>query len=136
LQLSVMPVAHQLGPVSSFMCISALGGAALCATVHCIGCNLGVDVFVQDLSLGSLDCNPADIYKPQVYTLDGLVGSLPEEGPSRQLADLAVGLLPQRTAHWLRTAQWQAEPMQLHAMVLAVFASIVSPFGARGAPRG
>lgn len=37
--------------------------------------------------------------------------------------------LPRQWADWLKGVSIEAMPVQLHAMVLALFASVIAPFG-------
>jgi hypothetical protein len=86
----------------------------------------------QDLSLRPLDCEPDDIFRPQLFTPDEL-----QHWVAPPIADgvrMAVALLPPPARRWLEGIAFVARPMQIHAAVLAVFASFVAPFGA--APRG
>jgi hypothetical protein len=70
---------------------------------------------------------PDAIYQPTTYTPQDLADVLPAA-----LVDLAVlgsSHLPPELVATLRDFQLVAEPMLLHAMVLACFASLVAPFG-------
>eukprot|EP00879_Flechtneria_rotunda_P011161 GHRR01011659.1.p1 GENE.GHRR01011659.1~~GHRR01011659.1.p1 ORF type:complete len:439 (+),score=91.96 GHRR01011659.1:139-1455(+) len=81
----------------------------------------------QDLSLGPLNCAPDPIYTQHVYTLQDIAEVLPG-----QLADIcrtAAAQLPHWLSLWLANWQYVAKPIEFHAMMLAVFASIVAPFG-------
>lgn len=88
----------------------------------------------QDLSMGALDCTPNPIYTPRVFTAADVAEVMP--GGLVDLAVYAAGLLPPGVAGWLAGASVVAEPMQVHAMVLAAFASFVAPFGERERRRG
>ncbi|KAF6255369.1 phosphatidate cytidylyltransferase [Scenedesmus sp. NREL 46B-D3] len=81
----------------------------------------------EDLSMGRLHCTPDPIYSPNSYTLQAVAELLP---PS--LLDVAAAVaaqLPAGLRHWLAALTVTMRPMELHAMVLAVFASFVAPFG-------
>jgi phosphatidate cytidylyltransferase len=74
-----------------------------------------------DLSLAALACDPGPVYAPRLFSLadalpDGAAGGA--YGPG--LADLAARLAP---------LTFTARPMQLHAVALAAFASLLAPFG-------
>ncbi|RYO74641.1 hypothetical protein DL764_010794 [Monosporascus ibericus] len=67
--------------------------------------DLGANVFT------GLECDPNPVFKPQTYTI--------------QLSSLNSGnYMP-----FLRDIQFTTEPMQIHAMILATFASLIAPFG-------
>ena len=84
-------------------------------------------MMLQDLSLKALDCVPDAIYQPTTYAAQDLADLMPSA-----LLDLVVLLstyLPPELVSGLRAYQLVAEPMLLHAIVLACFASLVAPFG-------
>ncbi|CAK9156854.1 unnamed protein product [Ilex paraguariensis] len=60
---------------------------------------------MQDLSAGWLHCDPGPLFKPEHFTLPGWV---PQWFPWREFAVL---------------------PVQWHALLLGLFASIIAPFG-------
>jgi hypothetical protein len=77
--------------------------------------------------MGRLDCTPDPIYSPNTYTLQAVAEQLPPA-----LLDVAAAVaaqLPAGLRHWLAGLTVTMRPMELHAMVLAVFASFVAPFG-------
>ncbi|KAK9852860.1 hypothetical protein WJX84_005122, partial [Apatococcus fuscideae] len=93
-----------------------------------------------DLSMGWLDCAPDPMYKQQLLHVSGVDHLL-----SPFIAEQAAfvnGLLPDNISTWLawlRSQTFTARPMQLHAVMLAMFASIIAPFGgffASGFKRG
>ncbi|KAI4295989.1 hypothetical protein L6164_035982 [Bauhinia variegata] len=59
----------------------------------------------KDLSTGWLDCDPGPLFKPESYSLAGWV------------------------PHWFRWKEMSILPVQLHALFLGLFASIIAPFG-------
>eukprot|EP00877_Chromochloris_zofingiensis_P000099 jgi/Chrzof1/1008/Cz01g36190.t1_CDS[v5.2] len=81
----------------------------------------------EDLSMGRLDCEPDDIYLPHTYSVADINAMLPQ--PVSDTARLIGSSLPWEADALLRSISIRVEPMQVHAMVLAVFASIVAPFG-------
>ena len=62
------------------------------------------------------DCELSPTYQVSTYTKDELLGMLPE-----QLAPLVSPVFP-----W---GSVDLAPIQLHALVLSMFASIIAPFG-------
>jgi phosphatidate cytidylyltransferase len=77
--------------------------------------------------MGRLHCTPDPIYSPNTYTLRAVAELLPPA-----LLDVAAAVaaqLPAGLRHWLAGLAITMRPMELHAMVLAVFASFVAPFG-------
>lgn len=77
--------------------------------------------------MGRLDCEPDDIYLPHTYSVADINAMLPQ--PVSDTARLIGSSLPWEADALLRSISIRVEPMQVHAMVLAVFASIVAPFG-------
>lgn len=75
----------------------------------------------SDLSLGPLDCDPGPTY---AVTTMSLADALPGGWKDGAAGPLAVWL-----AAAARSATFHARPMQLHAVALAAFASLVAPFG-------
>lgn len=59
----------------------------------------------KDLSTGWLNCDPGPLFKPENYTL------------------------PEWTPQWFPWREFQVLPVQLHALCLGLFASIIAPFG-------
>ncbi|KAK9823657.1 hypothetical protein WJX72_004460 [[Myrmecia] bisecta] len=94
-----------------------------------------------DLSMGWLDCEPDDIFKPAEYVVSDIAYFIPASLHSIWQAT-AVRLPPafmQDVVDPLANFHFTARPMQLHAVVLAMFASIIAPFGgffASGFKRG
>jgi phosphatidate cytidylyltransferase len=77
--------------------------------------------------MGRLHCTPDPIYSPNTYTMQAVAEQLPPA-----LLDVAAAVaaqLPPGLRHWLAGLTVTMRPMELHAMVLAVFASFVAPFG-------
>lgn len=69
-----------------------------------------------------------ELYTPQSLTVQSIGAQLP---PS--VVDVLTVLFSQLPPSFLeRASSWQvmAEPMQVHAVALAVFASFIAPFGA------
>jgi hypothetical protein len=85
---------------------------------------------VQDLSLGQLDCTPDIIFQPTTYRLQDLTDVLP--GQVLDLARLAASQVAPGLLAPLVGLQVVMKPIAVHAMVLAVFASLVAPFGECG----
>lgn len=82
---------------------------------------------MQDLSLGRLDCTPDPIFTPTTYTLQDLQDLMPAQ--VLELARLAAQQLPVGLVAQLVGLKVVMKPIAVHAMVLAVFASLVAPFG-------
>lgn len=80
-----------------------------------------------DLSLGWLHCEPEQLFKDHEYSAAGLA-QLAGPGGVSFLAYLGR-VLPRPVANWLMRAKLVAAPMQLHALVLSLFASVIAPFG-------
>lgn len=80
-----------------------------------------------DLSLGRLDCTPDPIFTPTTYTAQDLADVMP--GQVLELARLAGQQLPPDLRDELVGLQVVMKPIAVHAMILAVFASLVAPFG-------
>ena len=74
-----------------------------------------------DLSLGRLTCVPASTY---VRTTLSLADALPSAWATGAAGPAAAALATALAPHTFR-----ARPMQLHAVVLAAFASLIAPFG-------
>ncbi|EIE23739.1 phosphatidate cytidylyltransferase [Coccomyxa subellipsoidea C-169] len=90
-----------------------------------------------DLSMGWLKCNPDEIYVPNKFVLYDLPEYLP--GPLADVTRALSRYVPSAIADSLGGLSVVARPMQLHAVVLAMFASIIAPFGgffASGFKRG
>ncbi len=82
----------------------------------------------QDLTIwGSLTCERSPIYETRVFTLLELAEEMP--GPLEEMVHLLQSTLP--THLWEQLQAWRvhALPVQLHAISMAVFASLISPFG-------
>lgn len=82
-----------------------------------------------DLSVfGWISCNVSDTYRDQEYRLADMSDILPQTvlellrplGELKPVEDLWARMQAQRLV---------CQPMQLHAMVLGLFASLVGPFG-------
>ncbi|GAB4815610.1 hypothetical protein N2152v2_008066 [Parachlorella kessleri] len=90
-----------------------------------------------DLSVGWLDCENSDTFKPHTFRVTDLAEALPPA-----IVDGAAFLgsrLPPAVAAALENFSFTCLPMQLHAVALAVFASLAAPFGgffASGFKRG
>lgn len=72
---------------------------------------------------------PDPIYSRHTYSLSDMADALP--APLLELLRAAGSQLPPRLATWLGELALRRKPIELHAMVLAVFASFVAPFGER-----
>lgn len=92
---------------------------------------LGMFLLLQDLSLGPIDCTPDPIYTPHTYTLGSAAYALAEAlpAPVADVAAAAVGQLPEALVSYLSDMQMSFRPIEGHAIVLAIFASFVAPFG-------
>lgn len=75
----------------------------------------------------SLDCEPDDIFKPQLFTPEELAHWV--FPPIADAGRLAAALLPPAARAAVQSWSFVAAPMQIHAAVMAVFASFVAPFG-------
>jgi phosphatidate cytidylyltransferase len=78
--------------------------------------------------MGPLNCTPNPIFSPATYSLQDVADVLPAQ--ALELCRLAALQLPPAWAAWLSTAQVVMKPIDIHAMILAAFASLVAPFGA------
>lgn len=81
----------------------------------------------QDLSMRPLECEPDDIFKPQLFTPEELSHWVAP--PIKEGARLLLSLAPPPARSSLTNWSFVAAPMQIHAAVMAVFASFVAPFG-------
>jgi hypothetical protein len=84
----------------------------------------------QDLSLGPLNCQPDPLYLPHTFRAEEFLQELPPG-----LIEACRPFVQQLPHQWFGPVEewaFTAEPMVLHAMVLACFASLVAPFGERG----
>ncbi|KAF5837757.1 phosphatidate cytidylyltransferase 2 [Dunaliella salina] len=81
----------------------------------------------RDLSLGPLDCEVPEEFLPHRYTWDDVDELIPE--PVVEVMHMQQQQLPSRWADRLKGISIEAMPVQLHAMVLALFASVIAPFG-------
>ncbi|GBF97085.1 phosphatidate cytidylyltransferase [Raphidocelis subcapitata] len=81
----------------------------------------------KDLSLSWLDCEPDAAFKPQLFTPEELSHWFAP--PLADAARLGVSLLPPPARRLVTGWSFVAAPMQIHAAVMAVFASFVAPFG-------
>lgn len=81
----------------------------------------------QDLSLGPLHCTRDDIYLPKTYTWADLDEYVPDAF-IEQLPGL-LARLPPGLRSWITGLSFTAMPVQIHAMFLALFASLIAPFG-------
>lgn len=70
----------------------------------------------EDLSTGWITCHPDPVFLPKEYPLPAWI-----EQPISRLGDLLPEYIPRQSIVLL--------PIQLHAMVLAAFASLIAPFG-------
>jgi phosphatidate cytidylyltransferase len=82
---------------------------------------------LQDLSIGWLDCEVDDLYIPKLLSLQSITSTLPPG--MLEVTRLLAAQLPPGITAWLTSISVMAEPMQVHAVMLAVFASIIAPFG-------
>jgi hypothetical protein len=83
----------------------------------------------------ALDCEPDDVFKPQLFTPEEVLSHwiVP---PLADVIRLAGRALPPAARGALGGWSFVAAPMQIHAAVLAVFASFVAPFGEGGGVGG
>ena len=81
----------------------------------------------RDLSLGPLDCNPGPIFHERAFKPYDIAIELP--GPLEELLALAQALLPSDKWDAFMSSSVTTMPVQLHACVMSVFASLISPFG-------
>jgi len=91
----------------------------------------------NDLSMGWLRCDPDTIFKDHVYTTAAAARLL--SSPLVERLTALGRLLPPALAAWLWNLRIVAAPMQLHALMLSLFASVIAPFGgffASGFKRG
>lgn len=80
-----------------------------------------------DLSVrGWLSCGVSELYTARDYGVRDLADLLPEE--TLELVRPLARLQPEAW-RWLDSLRLHAQPMQLHAMSLATFASLIGPFG-------
>jgi len=84
----------------------------------------------QDLSiLGSLDCEDDPLYTETVFTVYDLDPWVPDI-LLEPIADLSrQPWAPHGPIEWVKGVSFRAQPIQLHACALAVFASLIGPFG-------
>ncbi|CAK0783153.1 hypothetical protein CVIRNUC_006352 [Coccomyxa viridis] len=93
-----------------------------------------------DLSMGWLDCNPDELFLPTRFTVRDLPYYTP--GPVENFLIGLSHITPDAVMRALDaplSVSFIARPMQLHAVVMAMFASIIAPFGgffASGFKRG
>lgn len=80
-----------------------------------------------DLSLGPLDCNPGPIFQDRAFFPYDIAAELP--GPLEEILALAQALLPSDQWNTFMSSSITVMPVQLHAMVMSIFASLISPFG-------
>jgi phosphatidate cytidylyltransferase len=81
----------------------------------------------KDLSLGPLACAPSPIFQTRIFTTQELAVELP--GPLEEIMLLLHSILPTHMWEALQAATITAMPVQLHAITMACFASLISPFG-------
>ncbi|GMH45165.1 hypothetical protein BSKO_13122 [Bryopsis sp. KO-2023] len=81
----------------------------------------------QDLSIGWLECEPDEIYLKSTYNISDVTNILPASFVE-YLNFLSLYIPVDFREVFLRQTI-TLEPMALHAAVLAVFASVISPFG-------
>uniref|UniRef100_A0A061S1F2 Phosphatidate cytidylyltransferase n=1 Tax=Tetraselmis sp. GSL018 TaxID=582737 RepID=A0A061S1F2_9CHLO len=82
-----------------------------------------------DLSIGYLSCPDDPLYQPRVFTLRDLDPWVPDV-VIEHLADLArQPWAPQWLIGSVMSVEITAQPIQIHACFLAVFASLIGPFG-------
>lgn len=81
----------------------------------------------NELSFGSLHCPRSSLYTPAEYSVKDFWEVLPDF----IAADFqpVASLLPQAFADAAGALRWTCMPVQMHAMALALFASVVGPFG-------
>ncbi|GLC38923.1 hypothetical protein PLESTF_000034500 [Pleodorina starrii] len=78
-----------------------------------------------------LDCVPDEVFVPETFALSDLAHELAAHLPEAAAAYLAAALeaLPAGLRNWLADLTFSVAPIQLHALSLASFASIIAPFG-------
>ncbi|GLI68865.1 hypothetical protein VaNZ11_013411 [Volvox africanus] len=78
-----------------------------------------------------LDCDPDEVFVPETYALSeqahDLVSRLPDTVAT--YLNLMFDAIPAGVRHWLADLTFTVAPIQLHALSLASFASIIAPFG-------
>lgn len=85
----------------------------------------------KDLSLGPLHCVPDEIFTPRNYQLADVALLLPSgtEDAGRVVVLKGLAMLPEPLHALLGRLTFKFAPFQFHAMALAIFASIIAPFG-------
>eukprot|EP00798_Chlamydomonas_sp_ICE-L_P000933 gene933-5200_t len=82
----------------------------------------------KDLAMGPLDCERDELYITREYTLEELANlALPDA--FLPLGDQALTYLFPASHTWYRNLNFYCMPVQLHAIVLGAFASVIAPFG-------
>lgn len=82
----------------------------------------------EHLRFGALDCVPPAPFVPTEFRLTDLWNILPDFLVSEIRP--ALNALPQAVQGTAASIAWTCMPAQMHAVVLAMFASLVGPFGA------
>ena len=78
--------------------------------------------------MGWLDCVVDDVYLPRNFAWADLDEWTPD--PVIEKLPVLLGMMPPGVAAWLSGLQFTAAPIQIHAVVMALFASVIAPFGA------
>jgi len=81
----------------------------------------------RDLSLGRLHCPADPIFRERSWSLMEAAEELP--GPLEEVLGLMQAALPRHLAQKISDVRFTAMPVQLHAMMFAIFASVIAPFG-------
>lgn len=84
-----------------------------------------------DLSMGWLNCEPDELYVPKLFGVSDFVTLLPKTlgWLNKPLVDLLQTLAIYFSIGDLQHLTFIARPIQLHALVMALFASVIAPFG-------
>ncbi|MEW5301763.1 MAG: hypothetical protein WDW36_004601 [Sanguina aurantia] len=84
----------------------------------------------KDLTVfGPLECELDEMYVSREYSLESLTQLLLPPGGGAALLRAVGGLLPAGLQAPLALLRLHVAPMQVHAMVLAMFAALIAPFG-------
>ncbi|KAG1678151.1 hypothetical protein FOA52_016087 [Chlamydomonas sp. UWO 241] len=81
----------------------------------------------EDLSLGPLSCVPSPVFQDRSFTLQELAEEMP--GPLEEMLQVSRWLLPSAAVGVMDSWSWTLLPLQLHAVPMSIFASLICPFG-------
>ncbi|KXZ57004.1 hypothetical protein GPECTOR_1g907 [Gonium pectorale] len=107
--------------LSAFMSRHKVNAAGSSREGMALGGGLDLTVFK------GLDCTPDEVFVPVDYSPADVMAALPD-GPARLLS-LAAEQVPPGLRAWAADLTFAVAPIQLHALSLATFASIIAPFG-------